>query len=652
METQHSFVKGYGYMKIANTQNDLLLNRIMTIAFMIIFIIIAMVYVYNHGMYIAEYSADEFYDFYFEEKSNDVKTEVETQLASIQYEWELVSDLEMSKIEHEILHLSDIMSKSYLMDIEDPKLLREETVRHYEEIINYDEEHLYFLLDVEGNLLRSGAGNVVDGTNLMDARDINGTYFARDILKAIDEPEGIYASYFWPREAGGEPKEKISFCYYIPGLNVVVGTGVYLEDIFDAVQKNVFRRLNEYYRDKENYVFVYSNSGEIMVGPTLDSIGADANAINSTDGLSVHQIFSDFLKEKDSGFVNYEFVKKGGSKNLEKVSYISRIDGWAAYIGMGFYTEDIDLVYDDFSNVSKKLHLSEIVYLGILLSVLLIIMVFFNWQSRNIQYKIFKNEESTYRVLFEQISDGVIVLVGNQIVFANGVTKKYLGDDLDKYISDGKLVFTSNPDGTIETENRDIRYYLEIITERIFFKGSEGTFYRLKNISKSYEELKEYKHLSTIDELTGLPNRRMLRLDCDQLVKDGSCDKIVGMVDLDFFKKVNDDYGHDVGDQVLSELAYVFQKRLRKEDSFYRYGGEEFVVMIHSIDLEEAVDLLMEINRTLNERILNKFGFSQTFSAGIIATKGIIDGDLDEIIRRADELLYLAKSNGRNQIQY
>jgi len=603
-------------------------------------------------MNVADYSANEFYNFYYNEKSEDVRAEVETHLASIQYEWDLVSDLELSKIEHEILHLSDIMRKSYLMDIENDYDRMNEAVRYYEEIIEYDEEHLYFLLDTEGNLLRSGTDDSINGTNLIDSQDINGTYFARDILEAVNNPNGIYTSYYWPKEANGEPKEKISFCYYISEFDIIVGTGIYMEDIFLGVQENVYRRLNEYYRDKENYVFIYTYEGLIKVGPTIEDLGSNAKEIIDLDGYSVHDIFMTFLDSNNNGYVNYEFTRKGGSEKLEKVSYISKIEGWDAYIGMGFYTEDINIIYNTFEDVSRSLHLMEIRNLGILLMTLLLLVVLLINKSKNIQHDIFKSEESTYSVLFDQISDGIIVMISGQIVFVNPKTKEYLGDDIGEYIEDGQLNLVPNEDGYIVSDRGNSLYYLEVKEKKMYFRGHEGTLYLIEDITKSYGEIKQYMHLSTVDELTQLPNRRMLKYDCDNLKKSGKCNKVVGLIDLDFFKVVNDMYGHDIGDLVLIELANVFKERLRSRDGFYRYGGEEFIVMIDSVELDIAAKLLMEINHLLSERIKEKFGFIQTFSGGIVATSNIEDPNMDDIIKKADELLYEAKANGRNQVRY
>ncbi len=123
------------------------------------------------------------------------------------------------------------------------------------------------------------------------------------------------------------------------------------------------------------------------------------------------------------------------------------------------------------------------------------------------------------------------------------------------------------------------------------------------------------------------------------------------MIDLDYFKQVNDTYGHPVGDQVIRALSRLLQQRLRRCDMVGRYGGEEFVVVLPSTSRDNAVNVLNKIRDAFSKirHHGNETEFSCNFSAGVVAmgeTK-----DAEELFRAADAALYRAKKNGRNRIE-
>jgi len=122
------------------------------------------------------------------------------------------------------------------------------------------------------------------------------------------------------------------------------------------------------------------------------------------------------------------------------------------------------------------------------------------------------------------------------------------------------------------------------------------------------------------------------------------------MIDIDNFKRVNDSYGHMVGDRVIKSLARLLQQRLRKCDRIGRYGGEEFAVVLPNCDLDSAVNILEKIRTDFSELHYLYKGkeFSVTFSAGIAGFPDYESADL--INQTADEALYKAKRDGRNRV--
>ena len=156
-----------------------------------------------------------------------------------------------------------------------------------------------------------------------------------------------------------------------------------------------------------------------------------------------------------------------------------------------------------------------------------------------------------------------------------------------------------------------------------------------------------------LDSLTGLLNHTTSKQRVGAAVNTALADGTplcVAMVDIDHFKKVNDTYGHPMGDQVIRSMAWLLKQRLRKTDSVGRYGGEEFLVILPQANADRAAQLLDRIRVDFSQfyHPVNATSFACTFSCGIAQlTPGI---SAQALVKLADEALYKAKKQGRNQI--
>lgn len=153
----------------------------------------------------------------------------------------------------------------------------------------------------------------------------------------------------------------------------------------------------------------------------------------------------------------------------------------------------------------------------------------------------------------------------------------------------------------------------------------------------------------TTDGLTGVGNRKRLNEILDYLKKLSHRSAVsfsVIMIDLDHFKKVNDTYGHHKGDVVLKAFSRIAREQKNEADYVFRYGGEEFVVIVLG-DQQEAYKLVHRIHEAFNALVFKENGrsFSATFSAGI----SVFSGELDSLLIEADQALYQAKRTGRNR---
>ncbi|MDQ2128275.1 diguanylate cyclase [Leclercia adecarboxylata] len=168
------------------------------------------------------------------------------------------------------------------------------------------------------------------------------------------------------------------------------------------------------------------------------------------------------------------------------------------------------------------------------------------------------------------------------------------------------------------------------------------------------EALTHYKvHLlqlrTSYDALTGLPLRRILDESFASMNKELGADGLyLLLLDIDHFKKVNDNYGHLNGDIVLRSLALNISKNIRRSESMYRYGGEEFIVVLHASNDQDAVAIAERLRRDIArlETIAGEHLIRVTFTGGLTR---IHEGEsLREVLERADIALYTGKKSGRN----
>lgn len=161
--------------------------------------------------------------------------------------------------------------------------------------------------------------------------------------------------------------------------------------------------------------------------------------------------------------------------------------------------------------------------------------------------------------------------------------------------------------------------------------------------------------LSNTDPLTGLRNRRSLEQKLQQTHKKFTEKEIpyaIAVIDIDYFKILNDSYGHDCGDKVLQKFAENLMYFLDDQTTIARYGGEEFVILLPNCDTHSAAEtinkLLDQISKMPTRCENNQISIS--FSAGIIGTDDFNKVEVQELLRLADIALYEAKDNGRKQV--
>ena len=159
--------------------------------------------------------------------------------------------------------------------------------------------------------------------------------------------------------------------------------------------------------------------------------------------------------------------------------------------------------------------------------------------------------------------------------------------------------------------------------------------------------------MATTDVLTGLCNRRNFYLESEKLAKlsmRGARPLCLLMLDIDFFKKINDTYGHDAGVEILRQFAVVGQSAVRSTDIFARFGGEEFVLLLPDTDVATAEVVAERLRAQIEASCTNYEDKCIRFTCSIGLADNGSEYSIDEMLKRADGGLYTAKQQGRNQV--
>jgi len=250
----------------------------------------------------------------------------------------------------------------------------------------------------------------------------------------------------------------------------------------------------------------------------------------------------------------------------------------------------------------------------------------------------------------------------NEIFYKSGLSKReiplpilYKGDNIRKidfslsmpiFQTGGRtdyFLFAS------EKKNIEIPYTTEIVLN--FISDISKTA-----VEKSilYEQTRE---LSIKDGLTNLYNHRYFQEELTKMINNAKRSNemiVLALIDIDFFKKFNDMYGHQVGDLVLKHLSKIFSSTVRETDLVARYGGEEFVIVLSNINDESPVTLLDQIRKRIESNPLTDKTLIEPLSVTVSIGYASFPSDSEnktELIRMADEALYDAKKSGRNQVK-
>jgi diguanylate cyclase (GGDEF)-like protein len=217
-----------------------------------------------------------------------------------------------------------------------------------------------------------------------------------------------------------------------------------------------------------------------------------------------------------------------------------------------------------------------------------------------------------------------------------------------KYIKELDLYLLVEAKVNTFTKNVKKAFYINLISSLLI---TLLVIYIILNVIKKYNRKLEY--LASYDELTNIPNRRKFTENFENsllLFKRDNIEESIIFFDIDDFKKLNDIYGHLVGDKVLKRIGLILNRDIRKTDYIARWGGEEFAILCNNIDLEQAQKVAEKLRLSIEKDSFISELIGETVSASFGVTQFIENDDYDTIVTRVDEALYEAKRLGKNQV--
>lgn len=419
---------------------------------------------------------------------------------------------------------------------------------------------------------------------------------------------------------------------------------------------------------------VYKNSSD-LIKKQLAQKAPLKDYFIAYNTYAIPQIIEEILNETE----NYSNISFNGNDYFTSKKILSDVSG--KNLGYFVFLSNVTLEYEIMHGAAKILSI-------ILLLISLFLMIGGYFIIRKKEKSIYdltskleaqKNVLSLYNVklqnLFNLQSNMVLITNGKKIDMANQAMFDFFGyEDLRHFLSDYICIcerFVQNDNffhlGKIKDSENWIESMLELPEEdrivnmlddeliahvfSVSFNLFDGENYliALSDISKSVIETNKLKKKVSHDKLTGAFNREYFDTHIKDIIEEAHS-KRLGMVicDIDYFKRINDTYGHNRGDVVLKDFTTIISNTIRSTDYLIRWGGEEFIILMIVIDIVSLEKASENIRTSIEKYDFEEVG---TITASFGLTLHVEGESIVNTIGRMDKALYVAKDNGRNQSQ-
>ena len=495
--------------------------------------------------------------------------------------------------------------KRALIHPEEKEQLKNEALDRISKL-RYAHSNYVFVVDYNATMLSHPY--IPKGSDMSKVKDIKGRLIVPRLIEIAREKGEGYIQYWWPKNNNeNKAYEKLTYSRDCPQWKMVIGTGVYIDDI----QKEVERRKEELFNElrqimkktkigQTGYIYIFDEN-RMIIHPNSNINGKNFRKLPNP-GKGTY-IYDDLVKAaKGSGVLRYKWDKPTDKGNYiyDKISWIKYVPSMKLYVVSSAYVDELE-------EVSTNLH-DKIIYLAVL--ILFLSLLFSTIYLRKL-----------LRPIQELADTAQEIAKGNYRIRAKVNTNDEVGM---------------------------LARHFNMMVDRL-----EDQIVNLDK--KIQEKTAELQKLAITDALTKLYNRRYfseISMEMYRLGKRKHEPLSIIMLDIDKFKRINDTYGHQVGDQVIIALSQCINEVKRKSDIACRYGGEEFILLLPNTGRDGAYGVAERLRETVaGYTIVLEDGQKVTFtiSLGVSEVDYSHDKNIEDAIRRADDAMYIAKKEGRNR---
>ncbi len=570
-------------------------------------------------------------------------------------------------------------------------------IRFFDNLSGY-----FFIYDLNGTSVLLPIKPSLEGKNLLHLKNEMGVEVIKDTIDRLKKEDSFFKSWYWDKPGCKKMQKKIGYIKKFKPLNIFVGSAYYENDILNKVRKISLNIIRYYRYGKKGYIFAFDLNGTVLSHIKKSMIGKNIwNYTNMEHRYMTREMINEAKSHPDGFFNKYiALVDPVTKKPAYKISFVRLVPKINYVIGSGFYIKDImndanekySILKNEISMIIKDIILISL-FVIVLLSILMIFVankikkIFLEYEDNiTAQYKEINRQKKMFELLFEKSKDGIFLIKDNKFISCNemaiemfgakdkeellsydvlSLSSKYQIDGESSKVKISKLLSEAKKRGVYRCEwlAKKITgelFWIEVVVTSIEIKEDAILHAACRDITIRKEIEKELKNKemelsyhAKHDTLTNLPNRYMF----DEIIKEEIArskreDKIFAIVfmDLDGFKNINDYYGHNVGDKLLIQVAKRFKDEVRETDYLFRFGGDEFVLLLTNCHNEN--DVVMVVNKLKKAFsapfVIQKHYLKIGVSMGVTLYPS--DGNKSEkLIRNADIAMYKAKEEGKNR---
>ena len=450
-------------------------------------------------------------------------------------------------------------------------------------------ESFIWIVDYEGNFdLAPDYLKHLEGSSIINFQDATGRYVIQEEIALVKERgEGLlWDTFTKPNDSSGKQYKQVAFVKDFEHYNWYFGSGEYIDTATKKADKKLINSISKIDDIDSHYIFLLKRDGTVLINKTSQgNIGKNISQMKNPKEKRIVEEILESVKGREKNSLTYQWKNPKTNKFEEKYTFVQHINNTDWVIGSGFYL----------SSIEDKL----------------------------------LQEKTDIRTVFSKKAKDIIY-VSILMIFIALIISYYITKKLRKSFKDYEK--------HIESKNMQFAQ----LNDTLEIKVQERT--------AELEEMKDnLEVLATTDILTNMHNRYSLMKILESEIRRAHRYKTplsIIMYDIDFFKKVNDTYGHDVGDSILSALSKFVQDSLRDTDIVARYGGEEFVIILPNTTLKDAKYFANRLRVEVQNYSFESVG-ELTISLGLAELD--TNEDIDMLFKRVDNLLYKSKKDGRNR---